>query len=187
MKHLPFTRGFTLAELLIVLTILAIVSAFAIPSFTSLVKKSRQKTELSELISLINLARNTAIQRQVSVTLCPVNTEKKCEKDWSNPIIAFIDPDRSGRISEPSRILRVLPRQRYGFFVGKTGIHNYFRFRPSGLAVEAIGNIIWCPNDRDTAYASQIRINMGGRPFIAKDTNGDGYVEDAQNQHLSCI
>jgi type IV fimbrial biogenesis protein FimT len=187
MKHISLTRGFTLAELLVVITIITLVSAYAIPSFTSLITKSRQKGELSELISLINLSRNTAIHQQVTVTLCPVNSQKKCDKDWSKPLVAFKDPDRDGAFSSRDDIVRSLPPQQAGYFIGHTGIHRYFRFRPSGLAVEAIGNIIWCPDDHDATYAYQIRINMGGRPFIARDTNNDGIAEDAQGNALSCL
>ncbi len=187
MKHLRIARGFSLLELIIVLSIAAIIAAFASASFDTVLKNSRQQSALSELISLINLARNSAIQEQITVTLCPLASDNKCGADWSKPIVAFRDPDRTKSASNESQILRVVQLNDSGHVTGKTGIRNYFRFRPSGLAEEAIGNIIWCPDDHDNKYASQIRINMGGRPFVSKDSDNDGIVEDAYGHPVQCI
>lgn len=186
MKNSYMARGFSLLELIIVLSIVAIIATYAAPSFDILLKKSRQRSALSELISVINLARNTAIQEQVPVTLCPLTTSQKCGSDWSRPLTAFRDPGLKKQTSNQGQILRVVQLNSYGHLTGKTGIRNYFRFRPSGLAEEAIGNIVWCPKDNDNRYASQIRINMGGRPFVSKDTDGDGVPEDTYGQNLEC-
>lgn len=186
MKHLPVARGFSLVELLVALSIVSIIAAYAAPTFNGLLKKARQRSALSELVSVINLARNTAIQEQISVTLCPLTAADKCGSDWSRPLVAFRDPDRTKTVSNEHQILRIIQLNSYGFLAGHTGIRNYFRFRPSGLAQEAIGNIVWCPDDLDADYASQVRINMGGRPFVSRDSDGDGIPEDTYGQNLTC-
>jgi len=186
MKHFRISKGLTLLELLIVLGIVAIIFTLASPAFVQMVQTARQKSALGELISLINLARNTAIQEQVTVTLCPLFNNQICASDWSKPLVAFRDPGRTKTASTQSQILRILQLNDSGQLTGKTGIRNYFRFRPSGFAEEAIGNIVWCPKDGDIRHASQIRINMGGRPFISKDSDHDGIAEDAYGQPLQC-
>tara|TARA_R110002094_G_scaffold220547_2_gene193391 strand:- start:92 stop:655 length:564 start_codon:yes stop_codon:yes gene_type:complete len=186
MKHLHVARGFSLLELIIVLVIVAVIATFASATFDTTVKSVRQQSALTELISVINFARNSAIQEQITVTLCPLTINNKCGSDWSRPLVAFRDPDRTRSISNESQILRVIQLNDSGNVAGKTGIRDYFRFRPSGLAVEAIGNIVWCPDDRDRKHAAQIRINMGGRPFVSKDSDNDGIVEDANGNPVEC-
>lgn len=186
MKHARNARGFSLLELLITLTIVAIVAAFALPSLNSILQRGEQRAALSELIAIINLSRNTAIQEQTAVTLCPIGTNSKCTKDWNRPLTAFRDPERARKIVHSDQVLRVLELSSTGTAKGRTGIRDYFRFRPSGFAEEAIGNIVWCPKNGDNRFASQIRINMGGRPFISQDSDGDGIPEDTYGKAVTC-
>ena len=64
--------GFTLPELLIVLTVLAILMAAGLPSFGEFVRNQRLKTASFELFSTLVMARSEAINRNASVTLAPV-------------------------------------------------------------------------------------------------------------------
>ena len=49
-------KGFTLMEMLIVIAIIAILIAIAIPTFTSALEKSRQRTDMANVRSLKSLA-----------------------------------------------------------------------------------------------------------------------------------
>jgi type IV fimbrial biogenesis protein FimT len=64
--------GFTLPELLIVMTVLAILVAAGLPSFGEFVRNQRLKTASFDLFSTLVLARSEAINRNASVTLAPV-------------------------------------------------------------------------------------------------------------------
>lgn len=64
--------GFTLPELLIVMTILAIMVAAGLPSFGEFVRNQRLKTASFDLFSTLVVARSEAINRNASVTLAPV-------------------------------------------------------------------------------------------------------------------
>lgn len=66
-------RGFTLLELMVVLIIVAIVLTFAIPSFRTLLMNSRQDDVVSNLSSALSYARNTALSRNMPVSVCPVS------------------------------------------------------------------------------------------------------------------
>jgi type IV fimbrial biogenesis protein FimT len=54
------------------------------------------------------------------------------------------------------------------------------------MARESIGHLLWCPKDGNPERAFQIRINMGGRPILARDTNHDGIAEDAYGRNIAC-
>ncbi len=66
-------RGFTLLELMVVLIIVAIVLTFAIPSFRTLLMNSRQDDVVSNLSGALSYARNTALSRNMPVSVCPVS------------------------------------------------------------------------------------------------------------------
>jgi prepilin-type N-terminal cleavage/methylation domain-containing protein len=54
------TAGFTIAEVLITLTIAGILAAIAIPSFSWLIRDTRFTTEANSLVGAFNLARSEA-------------------------------------------------------------------------------------------------------------------------------
>lgn len=178
--------GLTLIELIVVVVLVGVLAAMAVPGWSGLVTSSHKHAAVSELVTLINLARNTAIQEQISVTLCPLDTSGACSHDWNQPITVFRDPARKRVLERQNQVIRVAMSQAHGRLIVKSAHRRYFGFRPSGHAREAIGNILWCPPDNDPGKASQIRINMGGRPILARDTSGDGIVEGADGAPVSC-
>lgn len=76
MKRLHET-GFSLTELMIVVTVAGILAAIAVPSFQSLNQSQQIKNASFELLSSLSLARSEAIKRNGNVTLTPTSTA-----DW---------------------------------------------------------------------------------------------------------
>jgi type IV fimbrial biogenesis protein FimT len=66
-------RGFTLIELMVALTVLAIILSLAAPAFGNLLASNRLSTQASELIGALNLARSEAVRRAQPVTLLAAN------------------------------------------------------------------------------------------------------------------
>jgi type IV fimbrial biogenesis protein FimT len=64
-------RGFTLPELLIVLTVLGILLAAGLPEFGNFTRSQRVKTASFDLFSTLALARSEAITRNTRVTVAP--------------------------------------------------------------------------------------------------------------------
>lgn len=67
------SAGFTLLELMIAVTVLAIGMSIAVPSFTDIIRRNRLTTQTNNLMSALAIARSEAVKRGTSVTVCPAN------------------------------------------------------------------------------------------------------------------
>lgn len=63
-------RGFTIVELLVTVSIAAILLAVAVPSFQTMIVESRLTTQVNDMVGALNIARSEAIKRNASVSLC---------------------------------------------------------------------------------------------------------------------
>jgi len=65
-------RGFTLTELMIVVTVLGVLVAAALPSYNEFVRNQRVKTTSFDVFSSLVQARSEAITRNAAVTMAPL-------------------------------------------------------------------------------------------------------------------
>lgn len=186
MKRNMLTSGFTLVELLFTLAIVAVITGLVAPAMDNLIQKNRRHTAVSDLITMINLARNTAIMEQQTVTICPLNKDKQCATDWTGTITVFRDPESDKTLDNHNQVIRISQIPEGGYWTANTSSRPYFRFMPTGIANYAIGNMIWCPNSKDPTRAAQLIVNRGGRIRLSKDNNGDGIVENASGDPITC-
>jgi type IV fimbrial biogenesis protein FimT len=82
--HAGGQSGFTLMELMVSITVLGVLTALAVPSFTTMTNRNRLAAESNELLSGIQFARTEAIRTSASVTFCgtasaDTDTDDDCE------------------------------------------------------------------------------------------------------------
>lgn len=179
-------QGFSLLELMIVVAIATILLNIALPSLTTFVNNYERKSALYGLVGMFALARQHAVMTGSMVTVCPLNTNGSCGKDWTGDIHAFLDPYNKRTLSSTEALLRTVSPSDGGRFIVRSLNRSFFQFRPTGLVHSDLGNITWCPQSGDASLAGQIIISRGGRVRIARDTDNDGTPEDANGRPLRC-
>lgn len=71
-------RGFSMAELLVAISIVAVLTAIAVPSFQTLMLGMRLTSYANELVATSMLARSKAISQNASVTMCQSSDGATC-------------------------------------------------------------------------------------------------------------
>lgn len=89
------TTGFTLIEVLITMAILIALVTIAIPSFAEFTIRVRVDNELSILQRQLFITRNTAINENNFVTLCPLNEKNECHNQWKDSLSVFTDSNNN--------------------------------------------------------------------------------------------
>lgn len=87
-------KGFTLAELLIVVAIIAVLVAIAIPVFTTQLEKSREATDISNVRSAYAEAMAAYMADGAKETKTATATAKQTREGWtgeSGQVVARID------------------------------------------------------------------------------------------------
>ncbi|WP_053980937.1 GspH/FimT family protein [Marinagarivorans algicola] len=167
MKKILF--GYTLLELLITLTIIAIIAAVAVPSFDSIMDNNKQSAAINKLLGELHFARSEAVKRARQVVICPSSNNNTCNtaQTWADGWIMFIDNNRNNMHENAEEILRIGEKFDRGLTV--TVSHNlakYIRYRSNGMTISP-GEITIC-DSRGSPKAQAIIINTIGRPQISQ-------------------
>lgn len=67
------TRGFTLVELLIMVILVGILAAFAVPSFNQLINNNRTLGVSNEVAAMLQYARTHAVEHRAAIWVCSDN------------------------------------------------------------------------------------------------------------------
>ncbi len=96
MRYRHRIRGFSLYELLMTLTLVALVLTLGIPSFGGIVANNRLGVEVDALFHAVHLARKASVVRRRVITICPSYDGINCEPgfDWSMGWMMFVNSDR---------------------------------------------------------------------------------------------
>jgi prepilin-type N-terminal cleavage/methylation domain-containing protein len=93
------TRGFTLLELLISVTVMALLVVIAAPGFSSFLGRTRTTGSATTLAADLNFARTEAIMRNVPVLMCakdPAASRCGTTQNWQVGWVVCVDADADG-------------------------------------------------------------------------------------------
>ena len=88
--------GFTLVELMVTIAIVAILTAIALPSFSTSIRNSRLASTTNEFIAAVNLARSEAVKSNRTAQVCASADGATCGTNWSQGWIVWADANGNG-------------------------------------------------------------------------------------------
>ncbi|MFN6972222.1 MAG: GspH/FimT family pseudopilin [Rheinheimera sp.] len=65
--RLKIQNGFNLVELMVVISVLAVILSIAIPSFLDLIRDSKSRSQSNQILSYMHFARSEAVKRQLNI------------------------------------------------------------------------------------------------------------------------
>jgi type IV fimbrial biogenesis protein FimT len=154
--------GFTLLELMITMTLVALVMAIGIPSMRDFIKNDRLVTQINTMVGHLAYARSEAVTRHQPVILCASSNQTSCSSnDWADGWILFVDSDNNSDFSAGEAMLR----QHQALSGGVTftsSVGSVVTYDERGFAPNSIGTFSLC-DDRGTANMKSISISATGR------------------------
>ena len=86
-------HGFTLVELLVTLSVAAILLSVGVPSFRDFVQNNRAATQANHLVLALNTARSESVKRGSRVSVCSSTDQSTCSAstNWATGWVLFTD------------------------------------------------------------------------------------------------
>lgn len=163
---IPVSKGFTLVELMITISIASILLAVAVPSYQSIMRESRLTTQANELMTALHYARSEAVKRGVRVTLCKSADGATCNGDsWKDGWIIFSDANPAGAVDTGDEVLRVFPALKGSTLSTGSNLNEGISYLPNGRSQGVSNDTFYLCNQTS---GRNIVVNGSGRPRVEK-------------------
>lgn len=166
-------KGFSLVELLVTISLFAVLASVASPSLQSLLQSSKATSSANQLLTHIQLARIRAVMDNATVVICPTLDGITCTASveaWSNGWLVFKDLDYNQPPHLDADDTVITTHSNNSTDVGLHTTLSHIRFSPTGSAKN--GTIVICP-DGTARHARAVILSIVGRARVSS-TNATG-------------
>lgn len=101
MLHVKKQIGFTLIEMMMVVALIAIVAAFAVPSFSRIVASNQVTSTANGLVGFLGYAKAEAVKRGRTVNIRPVDGAS-----FNSGALAWLDSNGNGSLDADEELRR---------------------------------------------------------------------------------
>ena len=153
-------RGYTVVETMVATSVLAVLTAAGVPSYSSIVGRQAVLAEVAEFQEAVSRARLEAVRRGETVTLCARAPDSPLEgphcaaagRDWTSGWMIFVDRSERGEMDPGDLILQVHQAS------AKVGAINAtlrtISFQPLGISTSAASRFQFRPQGADPGDAN---------------------------------
>jgi type IV fimbrial biogenesis protein FimT len=173
-SHRRRQAGYTLAELLVTISIVGILASVAVPGMQDVVLNNRRVSVSNDMAYSIQLARSEAITRNQRVIVCASTNGSGCASasDWSEGWIAFNDVDDDQAPDSTGEAILLASTGKDGISITPVTFTDSFTYRPNGRVMGAsvganTGEFIFCDR-RGSKHARVLSIASSGRPSLSE-------------------
>lgn len=173
-------HGFTLLEALVVLALLGILMAVAVPTVSELRQKHQLQAKAEAFLSSLVLARSEALRRQQRVTVCAGASGESgsdgvgCDSGgrWQQGWLVFVDSNNNAS-REPDEALleRPSPMPSGTRLTVTNTVKSYYSYGSEGRSVSVGGAFMagtWGFCSTTLTHGWQVVSNAVGRPRLEK-------------------
>lgn len=175
--------GVTLIELLIGIAIVSLMLTTVAPSVREILIQNRIIGQINELSAVVQFARHTAINDQVTSVLCPTQNFATCTLDWNDPKMVFPDVNNDGIRGLGEDLLvgtgNIVDTNNLS---GPAGV---ISFQANG-SVASPTTLLLCHQENEDRFARALIISLQGRVKMSQDSNNDGVHENNSGVALDC-
>ncbi|QHE88941.1 GspH/FimT family pseudopilin [Hydrogenophaga sp. BPS33] len=161
------TQGFTLIELMVTLTLAAILLAVAIPGFTNQLQGWQRDSATQAFTSHIRLARTEAIRTSRRVVMCTSADGSSCAKDtvWQTGWIVFVDVDGNDALNTGDHVLATRGVSSGLRSMQTNGNVQRLVFMPNGLMASNATTLEVIPTG-SAVRTNEVTVNRVGRAYV---------------------
>lgn len=160
-RHLAgHSRGLMLTELIVVMGIVALLLAVAVPTFKSLLASTQLTTAKNQLVLGLQRARAEAVTSGRDIVLCPSREGLRCQddSDWSSGWLLYTDNNRNGRFDPVEPLLMSFALDSELVSVRSNSGRRRITYRSLGESAGANASFVLC---------SRLRPDQGGQVIVA--------------------
>lgn len=156
-------QGFTLIELVVALSIAAILLAIAVPSYSGSRLNSQLRASSNDLLGSINLARSEAIKGGAVVTMCPSADGLACGGAWHHGWL----------VRRGTEVLQIVSGMPAGFQLTERSGTTTLQFQSTGVdATPAVFTL--CRSSPDAGSQERVvSMDATGRAFVKRTSTGE--------------
>ena len=173
--------GFSLAEVLIVLVVISILTFLVVPGFVDLVRSNRLTVQAHRFVTALNLARSEAIRRNQRIDICvragdDSSTGCSDEQTWEKGWVVYAD-ENANRKPDDHEIIQLFEPIAKGYALRTNGRVSALVYRGDGMARRAKGGLpmmtfrLCAPDASDDnvdSRAREIVVSASGRLRLQK-------------------